>query len=126
MNSIKILALLVLFAGISACYYDNFEEINPGLGLQGCDTAGTITYAITIKPIMDSYCGTNNSACHNSTGSGGYDLTSIAGIEVAHADGVLLPSIKHTGPRPMPKNGGQLSNCDINAIEKWLNTGRTP
>ncbi len=61
MNSIKILALLVLFAGISACYYDNFEEINPGLGLQGCDTAGTMTYANNIKQIMDSNCGTNNS-----------------------------------------------------------------
>lgn len=128
MNSIKILALLVLFAGISACYYDNFEEINPGLGLQGCDTAGTITYANNIKTIMENRCSVNNPACHNSNGSGGYDLSNLAGVESAIADGRFLGSIKHEqGYSPMPKNAGRtIDDCEIIQIEKWMNTGRTP
>ncbi len=128
MNYLKILFVLVLFAGISACYYDNFEEINPGIGLQGCDTAGTITYAGNIKAIMENRCSVNNSACHNSNGSGGYDLSNLAGVESAIADGRFLGSIKHDpGFSAMPKNAGaKIDACEIIQIEKWMNTGRTP
>lgn len=128
MKNIKLIIALLFITGLSACYYDNFEEINPGLGLNGCDTAGSITYASHIKAIMDSRCGTNNPACHNSNGSGGYDLSNLAGITSSIDDGRFLGSIKHdNGFSPMPKNAGsKIDNCEILIIEKWLNTGRTP
>jgi mono/diheme cytochrome c family protein len=40
------------------------------------------------------------------------------------ANNKLLGSIKHLqGFSQMPKNGGQISQCEIDAIEKWVNAG---
>ncbi len=117
---------LLIISGFSACYYDNFAELNPGVGLEGCtDTAGAITFTAKVLPIMQQNCGTNNPACHqNNSSTGFYDLNSKAGVEVAIADGKFLGSIKHDGSASqMPKNGGKLDDCSIAVIEKWLNTG---
>lgn len=123
----KILLLcLLIIGGFSSCYYDNFAELNPGIGLEGCtDTAGTITFATNVLPIMQQNCGTGNPACHQDNSSNGfYNLNNKAGVEVAIADGKFLASIKHlSGASAMPKNGGKLDDCSIAVIEKWLNTG---
>lgn len=122
----SIVIILTSITVISSCYYDNFEEINPGAGLS-CDTSGTISFATNIKPIMESNCGTNNSACHNANGLGSYQLDNIAGIDVAIADGKFIESIKHIGSvSRMPKNSPKMDDCNIALIDKWLSTGKNP
>jgi hypothetical protein len=121
-----ILLCFVIIGGFSSCYYDNFAELNPGAGLSGCtDTAGTITFATKVLPIMQQNCGTSNPGCHqNNASTGFYDLNNKAGVDVAIADGKFLGSIKHeAGASAMPKTGGKLDDCSIAVIEKWINTG---
>lgn len=113
---------LVLMSGLSACYYDNFEEINPWVGLNACtDTAGTIGFTAKVLPIMNQYCGTGDNTCHLNNS---YTLNTKAGVNIAIADDVYLNSIKHIGSNPMPKNGGKLDDCSIAVIEKWIATGK--
>ncbi len=124
----KIILLgLVIISSLSACYYDNFEELNPGVGLNGCtDTAGTIGFTAKVLPIMNANCGTGDNTCHQSNASTGfYILNTKAGVEIAISDGNFLNSINHTnGASAMPKNGGKLDACSIAVIEKWIATGK--
>ena len=121
-----IIFILTSITVISSCYYDNFEEINPGAGLT-CDTTISVTFATNIKPIMESNCGTNNGACHNASGAGFYQLDNIAGIDAAIADGKFIESIKHIGSvSRMPKNSSKMDDCNIALIDKWLSTGKNP
>ncbi len=121
-----IIFILTSITVISSCYYDNFEEINPGAGLT-CDTSITVSFATNILPIMQSNCGTNNSACHNASGAGFYQLDNIAGIDAAIADGKFIESIKHeNGVSRMPKNSPKMDDCNIALIDKWLSTGKNP
>lgn len=123
----RISIICLLFLGtLSACYYDNFEEINPGIGLQGCnDTTGSISFAAKVLPIMQSSCGTNDASCHqNNASSGFYEFNTKAGVLVSVSDNNFIQSIRHdVGARAMPKNGGKLDACSIAVIEKWLATG---
>lgn len=121
-----IIFILTSITVVSSCYYDNFEEINPGAGLT-CDTSISVSFATNILPIMQSNCGTNNGACHNSGGAGFYQLDNIAGIDAAIADGVFIESIKHIGgASQMPKNSPKMDDCNIALIDKWLSTGKNP
>lgn len=118
--------VLISISIISSCYYDNFEELNPGAGLR-CDTTKSVTFATDILPIMTSNCGTNNAACHKAGASGFYQLDNIAGIDAAIADGKFIQSIKHqNGASAMPKNSPKLDDCSIALIDKWLSTGKNP
>lgn len=119
--------ILTSISVISSCYYDNFEELYPGAGLT-CDTSINVTFAATIKPIMESRCGSNDGACHNASGSGFYNLSTIDGINVAIADNKFIESIKHLpGASRMPKNSTTtIDPCDIALIDKWLSTGKNP
>jgi hypothetical protein len=121
-----ILIGLVLISGLSACYYDNFEEINPGLGLTCTDTDGAIGFTAKVLPIMTQYCGINDNTCHqSSTSTGGYVLLNTkTSVQTAINDGLFIESIRHdVGVKAMPKNGGKLSDCEVGVIEKWMATG---
>lgn len=85
-----------------------------------CDTS-LYTYSGRIKPLLDTWC----VGCHNSNNKGGgYDLSSYNKVIVAVADGSLLGTIKHeSGYIAMPKNTSKLTDCDVNAIEKWIAGG---
>lgn len=85
-----------------------------------CDTTN-VGYAGRVQPLMQTWC----VGCHNASNSGGgYDLSDYAGVSNAVAGNKLLGSIKHLqGYSAMPQSGGQLSACDISAIEKWVNGG---
>ncbi len=121
-----IISVLTSITLISSCYYDNFEEINPGAGLT-CDTSISVTFATNIKPIMESNCGTNNGACHSAGAAGFYQLNNVAGIDAAIADGKFIESIKHlSGASAMPKNSPKMDDCNIALIDKWLSTGKNP
>ncbi len=131
MNYRKYLLLGCLAAGLSvytSCYYDNVEELDPNFGQTTCDTAGTISFSLQVKPIMESYCGTSGSnaaACHGSSGSSGIPLVTYSDVSDAVDNDNLLGSIKHlSGVSAMPKGGGKLDDCRIAKVEKWINQGK--
>ena len=87
---------------------------------RSCDSAN-FTYAERIKPIMNAWC----LGCHNSSSpGGGYDLSNYSGLIETIKNNKLMGSIKHSsGYIAMPQNGGQLSTCEITAVQKWINSG---
>jgi hypothetical protein len=113
------------FAG---CYNDKADQLYPEPGSGGggggntCDTAN-ISFATTIKPVLEQYCGL--SGCHDAaTPSAGYNLTGHAGLKLAHTNGRLLGAINHqSGFSQMPKGMAKLSECNLNKITAWVNQG---
>ncbi|MDO8998630.1 MAG: cytochrome c [Bacteroidota bacterium] len=85
-----------------------------------CDTTN-FTYGNRISTTLQTWC----VGCHNSNNlGGGFDLSNYNGAVSAAENNKLLGSIKHlSGFSAMPKNGAQLSICEISAIEKWINKG---
>jgi hypothetical protein len=119
MKKLIILSLVAL----SACYYDNEEELYPG-GTD-CDTTN-VTYTASVLPVIESNC----KGCHSgSSPSGGILLTDYATISAAGniaegQYGSLYGVISHyPGNSPMPKNGTQLPDCTIKKIKAWIDQG---
>lgn len=85
-----------------------------------CDTAN-VTYSISIKPIITNKC----QGCHSSSNAGGgYDLSIYAGVKARINDGKLWGAVNHVaGYSAMPKNGAQLSTCELAKIKKWMDAG---
>ncbi len=85
-----------------------------------CDTAN-VTYSNQITTIMSNYC----VGCHNAgNASGGWDLSNYNGIVACINAGRFWGSVNwDTGFSPMPKNGNQLSACDLRTIKIWLDNG---
>ncbi len=84
-----------------------------------CDT--TFKYASRVQPLMDKWC----VGCHSTNNAGGgYDLSNYNGVKSSISSGRFIGSIQHTaGYSAMPKSASKLSDCDINAITKWVNAG---
>lgn len=99
-------------------YWIDFGAKKDSCGNSSCDTLSYITYNTHVKPIL-SLC----TGCHPSGSPTGHSLDSYNGVKTSINTGKLLPSIKHTGPKPMPQGGGKLSDCDIAKIQKWFNNG---
>jgi cytochrome c553 len=85
-----------------------------------CDTTN-VTYSGRISPLLNVWC----VGCHNSNNAGGgFDLSTYAGVVNSITQSRLLGSIKHaSGFSAMPQNTNKLSDCDISAVEKWVNNG---
>ena len=84
-----------------------------------CDS--TFTFSGRIKPLMDKWC----IGCHTGTAAGGgYDLTSYTNIKNANNNNRLIGSLQHlSGISAMPKGAGKLSDCDIKAVQDWIDAG---
>ena len=85
----------------------------------GCDTTNA-TFSGQIWPMMESYC----TGCHSATNPGGgiviADYTDMLGLA---GDGSLMGSIRwEAGYANMPMNQ-QLSECNINLLQKWIDDG---
>jgi len=85
-----------------------------------CDTS-SYTYNARVKVIIQSWC----KGCHSTASpGGGIDLSSYSGVVSAIPNNQLLGSLKHLATfSSMPKGTAKLSQCDIDAIEKWINAG---
>jgi hypothetical protein len=118
-NMIKsIVLLLTLTFFLQSCYYDNEEELYPVA--PECDTTN-VSYVNDVWPIISSNC----TSCHSGGApQGNVSLENYDDIVIAADNGSLLGTIKHEdGWSPMPKGGGQLNDCSIATIEKWVNDG---
>lgn len=114
--------LLILFLVVlTACYYDNEEELYPEDSTT-CDTAN-VTFSGTVFPIIQDNC----IICHSGSAPQGNVLLedhasiSAAGQVPAGQYGSLYGAISHaSGNSPMPKNGTKLSDCNIRKIKIWI------
>ena len=83
---------------------------------EGCDTT-SVSFAGQIWPMMESYC----TGCHSASAPGGGII--IAGYDDMTAlveNGSLMGSIRwETGYSRMPTNQ-QLSDCQINLLQIWI------
>lgn len=123
-NKLILLTIIASLGFLSACYNDNLEELTPAYGLSdnSCDTAGVMTYAYHIVPIMETHCGSKN-ACHGATNRFN-NLSVYAGVKKTVLNGKLMSCITWTGTASrMPKNAPKLDDCTIAKIAKWVNAG---
>lgn len=110
---------IAITASISACYYDN-EEFLYGDNPTTCDPA-PIQYSVQVSSILQKNC----YACH-STGSnlGNLLLDNYTGVRNAANSGALLGAVNHkAGYSAMPQGAAKLLDCDIQALQTWLDDG---
>ncbi len=109
-----VLLLSILFV-LPSCKYNNEEEFF-------CDTT-QVTYGTTIIPILHDNCYRCHSTATN-TGSGGIILEDYDVLKTFAADGRLYGNIAHLpNYKPMPSDGGKLTDCQILKIKNWLDKG---
>jgi mono/diheme cytochrome c family protein len=113
---IKLYIIFVLLF-IAGCTSDKQEELNPAQ--TDCNTEG-VTYSGKVLSVVQSNC----YSCHgNGNSEGNVTLDSYANLKTYAENGTLSGVINHkTGFSPMPQ-GGKLSDCDIQVIEKWITDG---
>jgi len=120
MKILKTFLIVAGFSAFSSCYYDKEEELYPN-SFGGCDTTNT-TYSTRVRKIIDANC--MGSACHDGATPSGWELSTYAGVAAAAAGGNLTGAINQaSGFSAMPKSRPKLSDCDIAAIQKWVNNG---
>jgi len=133
-QKIKLSIILVSIITLSSCWYNHkWETIHPygqndSAATTACDSAGVISYSITIQPIIVSNCATG-SACHVSHGTAPTNYNNFASVQTdAQATGgngimdrIALPS---SNSLHMPQNNQTtLLSCDTIKIRKWIKQG---
>lgn len=121
----KVFSILIIAASfLTACYYDNFKELNPLLDI-GCDTASTttISFATQVKPILEQQCSSGSVSCHSA--NSGRDMTTVTAIVNNYGATTFLGSVIWDGSAStMPKNSPtQIDNCSIAFIRLWIEQG---
>jgi hypothetical protein len=122
MKTFKIFAFALTFAvviaSLNSCYRDNEEDLYGNS--QTCDTVNLV-YSGRIQAIIANNC---LAGCHSQqAGSAGIILEGYINLKNEIMNGQVMCAIRHEGCSPMPKNSAKLSNCDINALQKWIDTG---
>ena len=116
----KLILIIILFASaliVAGCYYDNETIL---YGAEECKT-DSVTYSGAVKEIIQQNC----LSCHSQAmNSGGITLETQAQLKAQADNGNLVGAITHSsGYSPMPKNSPQLSDCDIEVIRTWVESG---
>lgn len=112
MKKISIICALFTASLLSSCYYDVEEELYPFTS--SCDTA-SITYATKIAPVISQNCA--KSGCHVS----GAQLPDLSDYSKLSAN---INRVKERAvvSKTMPPSG-PLANCDIKALQTWIDAG---
>jgi len=120
MKGILIILLFttIAFGLFNSCYYDSKEYLYPELSAS-CDTTN-VTFSVSVKNVLSNSCLSCHSNGSAASSGGSIKLQDYVDVKVYAVNGSLMKSILHTGPFPMPKNGGSLSTCEINIIQKWI------
>jgi hypothetical protein len=103
---------------VSGCYYDKEELLYPGSA--NCTVPATSTFAVDVLPLLNKRC----NSCHaGSSPSAGIVLDSYTEVMKYVNNGSLMGSINQTSAySPMPKNSGKMSACEIEKIQKWVDS----
>jgi mono/diheme cytochrome c family protein len=126
MKSMKMkISLAALLIGtmvfISSCYYDKADLLYGGNTGPCTDSAGTVSYAQKVVPLLQQYC----YSCHTGSFPSGNQLMGTFAADKAMAlNGMLYGTIAHaSGYSPMPQGMAKMTNCQIAVIKKWIDTG---
>jgi hypothetical protein len=117
-NTQKHLIILGLLAAfVSACYYDNAEDLYQNYP-KNCDVSA-VSYSIDVRPIIDQNC----VSCHGGVApQAGLDLTTYDKVKANTAN------IRDRINRPisdalvMPQ-GGPMPQCSIDKVTAWIDAG---
>jgi hypothetical protein len=118
MKKVFVLSLVLLFIMFS-CSKKNEQEMGEGTATT-CETAN-MTFATNIKPILQNFC----FGCHgNGLFQNGINFDTYAGVKTVADNGKLVGAISHaSGFVAMPQSAPKLSECNINKIKNWVNSG---
>ena len=120
---VKIIFILMVVIGFTACYYDNKDQMYPQVVAASCDTT-TVNYSTTITAIMNTHCNNCHSTSLAASSGGGIALDTYTGVKAYASNGKLYGSMAHNGTAsPMPKNMAKVDNCTLNKIAVWINRG---
>ena len=101
------------------CYTDNKEDLYQNFP-NTCDP-GTVSFASTVKPIIDQNCA--YAGCHAGTSpAAGLALESYAQIKVIADNGKLVNRLIGVNGNVMPP-AGKLPPCEIQTITDWVLQG---
>ena len=111
--------LILGLAGLAACYFDS-EEALYGQKPEQCDSA-PIRYSEQVQSILQRNC----YGCHSAGSNiGNLLLDSYTAARNVAKTGALLGSVRHSpGYSPMPKGAPKLRECDIRALQTWVDDG---
>ncbi len=114
-----ITVFMILF--VSSCYYDKEDLLYGNANAPCTDTVSNISYAQHIVPMLRQYCYN----CHSGGfPSGGIAMGTYATDKAIAQNGKLYGSISHTaGFIPMPQGMSKFTNCQIQAVKKWIDAG---
>lgn len=121
MNKFNKIALILLIAFVSGCYYDSEEQLYPKISTP-CDDIN-VTFSGTVKPILQ-ICQTCHSNANSISSGGGVRLQDYNDILGYVKNGKLMGSITHSkGYIEMPQGGAKIPDCEINQLQKWIDNG---
>jgi uncharacterized membrane protein len=115
--------LLIIFVGaIAGCFYDTEEQLYPELSTT-CDLSN-VTFAATVKPILQASCLSCHSNSKAVSSGGGVKLENYADVQTQVKSGQLMGTINHaSGFQAMPQGGGKLTDCEISKLQRWIDNG---
>lgn len=118
----KLFSIIVFIALlVTACYYDNEEELYPDYG-RVCDTL-SVTYEPQISTLINNYCISCHGASVAATLGGSIGLYNYK--QVSDQAAAVYGAITHSGGySPMPKGGSKLDDCTIAKLDKWIREGK--
>jgi len=122
LNKPSVFILLLSALGLVAgCSKTNEEALLLEANYQELCTQDTISFHEHVAPIIAFNC----MPCHNaSQASGTIVLETYADISGLAASGTLLGVVRHEpGFLQMPKDKPKLRECEIRALEVWVNQG---
>ena len=86
-----------------------------------CTIPPSVTYTNDVIPVLQNNCYSCHSAASNVSG---ILLDNYNSLRYYAENGYLYGVITHaSGYRPMPDDGGKISDCNIALIKKWIDTG---
>ena len=122
MNKISTTILILTIGMITGCYYDNEEKLYSEVS-NTCDLTD-VTFAATVKPILQASCYSCHSNSNYVNSGGGVKLENYADVKTSVNSGKLMGTVKHlSGFQQMPQGGGKLSDCEISQLQKWIDNG---
>ena len=115
--------LILITFNLSACLYNNYDDIKPNLGpkVPPCILADTISYSKHVVPFLQTNCGSQDINCH-STSAVHSHLDNYQTVSAINSS--MLASMNWDGSAPqMPKDRNKLDSCSIALFQKWVNQG---
>lgn len=108
--------IIIVLTFATGCAYTKKDIVQPP-----CVLPTNVSYTSDIIPVLQANCYSCHSAASNISG---ILLDSYNSLRYYAENGYLYGVISHaSGYRPMPDDGGKISDCNIALIKKWIDTG---